>query len=232
MNVCEQYEKIAQWFDKNRSRELFEKPYLDLAISHLKAGAKVLDLGCGMGDPIAKYFLDQGFVITGVDGCRSLIELAKSRLPNATFIVQDMRTISFRDKFDCVIAWHSFFHLQASDQKKMFQIFKNHIKPGGVLVFTSGPKAGEIWSDNGGENLYHASLAQAEYKELLEKHNFKVITHTTNDKKCGGATVWIAKHEKHTTPDMGSLIKIIKEKTLVIPPAVEALNIKSKASQK
>lgn len=31
-NVYKDYEKIADWFDSHRSRELFEKPWLDKEI--------------------------------------------------------------------------------------------------------------------------------------------------------------------------------------------------------
>ena len=103
--VYESYEKIAEWYDKHRSRDLFEKPYLDIAISHLKPGAKVLDLGCGMGEPITKYFIDNGFLITGIDGSQKQIDLAKSRFPESVFIVKDMRNIVLGEKFDCIIAW-------------------------------------------------------------------------------------------------------------------------------
>ena len=47
--VYKSYEKIVNWFDEHRSRKLFEKPYLDMIISYLKPGSKILDLGCGMG---------------------------------------------------------------------------------------------------------------------------------------------------------------------------------------
>ncbi len=57
MKVYKSYDKMFKWFDATRSRELFEKPYLDLAISYLKPNAKILDLGCGMGEPIGKYFI-------------------------------------------------------------------------------------------------------------------------------------------------------------------------------
>src|SRR5690242_20023788 len=97
-SVCESYEKIAGWFDKHRSRELFEKPYLDMIISYLKPGNKILDLGCGMGEPIAEYFVSKGFHVTGVDGSVKMITLAKSRLPQAEFLVGDMRTIELNEK--------------------------------------------------------------------------------------------------------------------------------------
>lgn len=192
-NVYESYEKIADWFDEHRSRTLFEKPYLDLAIEYLKPHAKILDLGCGMGEPIAKYFADKGYQLTGIDGSQKMIDMATVRVPNATFIVGDMRECALGEKFDCVIAWHSFFHLSPDDQRAMFKIFENHMNPGGVLLFTSGPDAAEVWSDNGGENLYHASLSTAEYKELLAVHHFQVVKHALEDEQCGDATVWVAR---------------------------------------
>ena len=192
-NVYKDYEKIADWFDKHRSRDLFEKSYLDKAISYLKPGATILDLGCGMGEPIAQYFIEQGFDLLGIDGSQKLIALAKKRFPSTQFLVEDMRNIDLKKKFDCVIAWHSLFHLLQDNQRKMFQIFANHVNQSGILLFTSGPDAGEVWGDNGGENLYHASLSADEYKELLEQHGFQLLIHNVEDVDCGGATVWMAR---------------------------------------
>ncbi len=193
--VYESYEKIADWFDENRSRDLFEKPYLDKAMAHLKPDAKILDLGCGMGEPIAGYFIDQGFELTGVDGSQKMIHLAKNRFPDSLFIVADMRGLHLTQKYDCIIAWHSFFHLSQDDQRAMFKVFEEHINPGGILLFTSGPDAGEVWGNNGGEDLYHASLSTAEYQSLLKQHHFEVMIHRIEDEACGDATIWMARYE-------------------------------------
>ena len=192
-NAYMDYEKIADWFDKHRSRKFFEKSYFDKVISYLKPDAKILDLGCGMGEPLASYFIMQGFQLVGVDGSSKLISLAQKRFPSATWMVEDMRQIKLLQKFDCVIAWHSFFHLPAEDQRKMFSVFADHLNNNGMLLFTSGHEAGELWSNNGGENLYHASLSTDEYTSLLEQHNFEVLIHNIQDKDCGGATVWMAR---------------------------------------
>lgn len=193
-NVYESYEKIVNWFDEHRCRDLFEEPYLRLLIDNIQPAAKILDLGCGMGEPIGKYFIDKNYYLTGIDGSQKMIDMAKSRFPNTEFLVGDMRNCHLGKKFDAVIAWHSLFHLPQDDQRRMFSIFEEHILLNGVLLFTSGSNAGEIWSDNGGENLYHSSLSIEEYKKLLSEHNFEIIKHMVNDKNCGGATVWAAKY--------------------------------------
>lgn len=182
------------WYDKHRSRELFEKPYLDKVISLIKPNGSILDLGCGTGQPIAEYFIHNGFTVTGVDGSESLIAKAKASCPDLLAIHEDMRKINLSQKFDCIIAWHSYFHLTQDDQRAMFKVFEEHINPGGFLVFTSGPTEGEVWSDNGGEMLYHASLSIEEYQSLLSQHHFEIICHKIEDPKCGEATVWVAKY--------------------------------------
>ena len=161
-------------------------------INYLPSRAKILDLGCGMGEPIAQYFIEQGFNLVGVDGSEKLITLAQNRFPSATWIVEDMRNINLLLKFDCIIAWHSCIHLSADDQRKMFQIFADHLNPNGMLLFTSGHEAGEVWSNNGGENLYHASLSVDESKSLLAQYNFKVLMYNVEDPNCGDATVCMA----------------------------------------
>ena len=193
-SVLNVYDKISQWFIDSRSRDLFEKTWLDKVIMRLPPKSDILDLGCGMGEPIAKYFIDKDFVVTGVDGCSKLIEFAQHHLENGTFLLHDMRELSLGRKFDFIIAWNSFFHLNVDDQIRMFRVFENHLRHSGLLMFTTGPKAGEFWSDNGGENLYHASLNPDEYKLLLKKHGFNLIDYQINDHNCNDHTVWFAKY--------------------------------------
>ena len=191
--VYNSYQKIVQWFDEHRFKGLMERPYLNLIRAHIPPQGTILDLGCGTGEPIAKFFTDQGYIITGVDGSRGMIELCQRRFPQANWLVADMRELHLHQQFDVILAWHSLFHLNHDDQRAMFQTFQSHIKPGGILAFTSGFEHGEEWSDNGGQNLYHASLASEEYQNLLEKHNFNVICHNQEDPACGDATVWVAR---------------------------------------
>jgi 2-polyprenyl-3-methyl-5-hydroxy-6-metoxy-1,4-benzoquinol methylase len=193
-NVYKVYNKIATWFSENRYTGLMEKAYLDDVIDKAGAQASVLDLGCGTGDPILKYLLSRGLNVTGVDASSQMLEIARTSFLSTKFILQDMRQLALNTKFDVIIAWHSFFHLPAADQPAMFEIFAKHLNPKGILLFTSGTEHGEAWGMNGGENLFHASLASKEYEDLLQKNNFKVLKHVISDPDCGGATVWMAEY--------------------------------------
>jgi hypothetical protein len=74
----------------------------------------------------------------------------------------------------------------------MFPIFRAHVAPRGVLLFTSGPEHGEAIGNLYGEPLYHASLAADEYRCLLGRNGFDVVQHVVEDPACGGHTVWLA----------------------------------------
>lgn len=194
-NVYQVYNKIASWYAENQYTGLMEKKYLDAVLKHLPAGADILDLGCGNGKPIMDYLLSQNMAVLGVDASVEMLNMAKANCPGARFLLRDMRNLHLAEKFDCIIAWHSFFHLPADDQPNMFSIFRQHLKPNGILLFTSGTERGEAWGMNGGENLFHASLAADEYHSLLGLNKFVVLQHQINDPECGGANVWMAQYQ-------------------------------------
>nr|WP_238584650.1 class I SAM-dependent methyltransferase [Legionella worsleiensis] len=190
--VYEVYDEIINWFDDARNKSLMESEYLHLIVNTIPPKGNILDLGCGTGEPIAQFFIEKGFKVTGIDGSQKMIERCKKRFPSERWIRSDMRNINLHQQFDAILAWHSFFHLDHDSQRNMFKIFSSHIKPGGVLAFTSGDEEGEVWSDNGGHQLYHASLATKEYNRLLESFSFKVLIHKVRDPECGEATIWVA----------------------------------------
>jgi SAM-dependent methyltransferase len=194
-NVYQVYNKIGQWFAENRYADAVEETYLKELLQNLPADAKVLDLGCGNGKPILAYFVNRNINVLGIDASEQMLEMAKANFPATRFMLKDMRELDLDEKFDAVIAWHSFFHLPADDQPGMFGIFKQHLNPNGILLFTSGTERGEAWGLNGGENLFHASLDTAEYQALLQSNQFEVLKHKINDPDCGGANVWVAQYK-------------------------------------
>ena len=193
-NVFKVYDIVGDWFFENRSQSLMEKDHLDSLISKLPVNARILDLGCGTGKPIYEYLIHEKFKVVGVDASEKMIGIAKKNFPSGEFYVQDMRELALNQKFDAIIAWHSFFHLQQPDQIEMFSKFKELLFPNGMLLLTTGTEKTEVWSEINGKQLYHSSLSTEDYNELLKKNNFELINYTANDVHCGGATVWLAKY--------------------------------------
>lgn len=194
------YERHAASYDADRGRALFERGWLERFRGTMAPGASVLDIGCGSGEPMARYLIEHGHAVTGVDGAPSLIRICGERFPDHTWIVEDMRRLDLGVQFGGILAWDSFFHLTAQDQRAMFAVFRAHAAPGAALMFTSGPAQGEAIGTYGGEPLYHASLDTEEYAALLAAHGFEVLTHVVEDATCGGHTVWLARqgHQGNT----------------------------------
>ena len=195
-DVWKLYETHARAFDRDRGRSLMERAYLEEIVATLKPNARVMDLGCGAGDPIARFFIERGFDLTGVDAAPAMIAISKERFPDAKWVVADMRGLVLPPRFDAVIAWDSFFHLSRDEQRAMFAVFAKHVTPGGVLLFTSGPSDGEVSGHLYGNELYHASLAPDEYRTLLAAAGFEVLRYREEDPECGGHTVWFAQAVK------------------------------------
>ena len=187
------YRRHASAWTALRGKALLERVWLDRFTDLLRESASVLDIGCGPGEPIARHLIDNGYQVTGVDSSPEMIALFRSRLPGVQTEIRDMRLLDMGRQFGGLIAWDSFFHLSPDDQRLMFSIFRDHAEPGAPLLFTSGPAFGEAIGTLEGEPLYHASLDPDEYRLLLDRHDFDLVSHAAEDPDCGGHTVWLAR---------------------------------------
>jgi hypothetical protein len=126
-----------------------------------------------------------------------LIALARQRMPEQEWIVADMRRLAIDRRFDGILAWDSYFHLAPEAQRAMLAVFAAHAGDHAVLLFNTGPEHGESASTFTfkDEELYHASLAPAEYRALLERHGFDVVRHVANDVRSGGRTAWLCRRK-------------------------------------
>jgi len=195
-DVISIYDREGPDWAQTRDRRLIERPWLDRALAvapHPKGRKRVLDLGCGAGRPIAEYLLDRGCIVTGVDASRPMIELFARVVPRAIALHADMRGLKLSETFDLLIAWDSFFHLSPGDQRGMFRTFADLAAPGGALLFTSGPAAGEPIGTIGETALYHASLDPEEYRALLDDAGFDELGYWPEDPDCAGHTIWLAR---------------------------------------
>lgn len=187
------YDRHARGWDRDRGRQLIEKAWLDRFLALLPAGGSILDIGCGSAEPIGRYCIEAGYELTGVDSSPAMIDMCRSRFPDRSWQVVDMRTLALGRRFDGILAWDSYFHLRQADQRDMFPIFRQHAAPGAALMLTSGPRQGEAIGVYRGEPLYHASLDPTEYRLLLEQQGFAIVSHALEDAGCGGHTVWLAR---------------------------------------
>lgn len=195
-HIVELYQKHAREWIELRGKMLSEKVWLDRFLALLPSSVSILDLGCGSAQPIAAYFIAQGYQVTGVDASEYMIEMARQSFPEHVWVQQDFREYRSGQKFQGILAWDSFFHLTQDDQRKMFKRFAEYAQSGTALMFSSGPEHGEAIGELGGEPLYHASLSAEEYQTLLQDNGFKLIKMIAEDVECTGHKVWLAQYCK------------------------------------
>ncbi|MDP1627781.1 trans-aconitate 2-methyltransferase [Parvibaculum sp.] len=186
------YEAHAAAWDRERSRVLFEKPWLDRLLAFGVAGDCVLDVGCGAGEPVAGYLVARGRRVYGVDFSAPMIGMARARFPGERWMLGDMRALDLGETFAGVVAWDSFFHLTAEEQRATLPRLCAHVAPGGALLATVGPAEGEAIGAVDGAAVYHASLSIAEYERLLNAAGMRLVAFTPDDPDCAGHSVLLA----------------------------------------
>ena len=104
----------------------------------LAPGARVLDLGCGNGVPVARA-LAARHAVTGVDLSPVQVERARALVPRARFVCADMATVEFdAATFDAVTAFFSVFNLPLDEQPRLFERVARWLVPGGVMLAIVG----------------------------------------------------------------------------------------------
>lgn len=189
------YDRLADDWDRLRDRTLAERPWLDRMLSHAP-GRRVLDLGCGSGLPVARYLVERGRLVTGLDAAPAMLDRFRANVPKAEAVAGDLRDFALGRPFDALLAWDSLFHLSPTDQRRELAQVAAHAAPGAALLFTSGPDAGETVGRLGDAALYHASLSPRDYRGLLIALGFTPVAFVPQDATCGGRSVWLARFRR------------------------------------
>lgn len=107
---------------------------------NLKGNERILDLACGYGRH-SLSFARKGFEVVGIDITRDYIEDAIKTARNyslpATFLLSDIREVTFSQDFDVVLnlADGAIGYLENDmENLKIFDVISNALKPGGVHV--------------------------------------------------------------------------------------------------
>jgi SAM-dependent methyltransferase len=145
--VAEGYDQIAEAYLDRFGDSAVRQFWLDELIAILPAGARVLDLGCGAGLPVARDLRRGGFDVTGVDGSTRQIELARRNVPGAKFIQADMTSAEFAPaSFHAVAAFYSITHVPRDQHLGLFRRIANWLQPGGVLLASLGAESAADWT--------------------------------------------------------------------------------------
>ncbi len=131
--VARRYDVVSETFSDSRKEPWSE---LDHLFDDLRAGDRVLDIGCGNGRSCERMVPGVDYV--GVDNSDRLIKIAKKSYPDRDFMVADALNLPFPDRdFDRVYAIGLIHHIP-SERKRMDLLheIRRVLKPGGTVALT------------------------------------------------------------------------------------------------
>ncbi|NNM43420.1 MAG: methyltransferase domain-containing protein [Chlamydiae bacterium] len=163
---------------------------------NIQKGARVLELGCGIGIASQMYASEvgkDGFVLA-TDISEQQLQVARTLLPKEGISNLEFRQLSafeidgLNEQFDVVCARFLLVHLQ--DHQKVIQKVKKIIKPGGKLIIEDITGNQTFYSSphtEGMDILHHLDRLQCEVQQsddeyltslpaLLEKEGFRVVS--------------------------------------------------------
>ena len=192
------YDRIAeQWYANFRGQKYVERTlgYVDKILENLPAQSKVLDLGCGTGNPIAKHIIKRGFRVVGVDQSKELLEIAKIVAPFAELIHADMCEIEFAEKFAAVVAWDSVFHVERKYHSAIYRKLSDALEIGGRLLMSVGGSDTGNFDDSENEGFtsemfghifFYSGYAPKVARKLLEDAGFEIEVWENEDPSSRG----------------------------------------------
>lgn len=149
--VASEKVKVRDYFDQNAGvydvkhgvslpgqRHNFARYYEPFLRQAIVPGARVLELGCGTGI-YSRWLLDQGCTVVGMDIAGKILEKARRRCPEATFVVGDCETPAAylpeelaADGFDAILGVNTFCYYP--NKVEALSRYKELLRPKGKIV--------------------------------------------------------------------------------------------------
>ena len=159
-NTINYYNKNTKEFIQNTIAVDFTTTQ-NLFLSKLNKNSHILDFGCGSGRD-TKYFLDQGYQVTAIDGS---IELCKFASEYSGLLVKHMlfQDLNEQETYDGIWACSSILHLPYTDLVNTFHRMTAALKNNGI-IYTSF-KYGTFEGERNGR--YFTDMTEDKFSKLL-----------------------------------------------------------------
>jgi len=182
------YDAIAARWDEAR-RGFFgrERAYLDALLADLAPGARVLDLGCGTGRPMAEAVLARGHRVDGIDQSAGLLAIARRRLPQGTWRRGRLEALALEATYDAAICWDALFHVARTGHQAILARVARHLRAGGRLMLTVGGSESPPFVDTMfDEPFFYDSHPPARMMAMLDELGFAPLVAEFMNEPTGG----------------------------------------------
>jgi cyclopropane fatty-acyl-phospholipid synthase-like methyltransferase len=147
----------------------------DLA-ARLDAGDRVLELGCGAGEPCTRLLAER-FSVIGVDVSAEQLRRARANAPTADFIQADFTELEFPDaSFDAVAAFYALNHVPRDQLSSLFADVHSWLAPGGLFLASLGISDTEAWTGKWlATTMFFSSYPPETNRSLLRAAGFELL---------------------------------------------------------
>jgi SAM-dependent methyltransferase len=173
--VADGYDACAN--DYNDARSADDAGVLDQLLLHLTPGARVLDLGCGAGVPIARALVGYGCDVVGADLSAGQLALARVQVPGASFVQADMRSCAFAPgSLDAIVSFYAIFHVPRREQEALFGRIASWLRPGGHLLVSVGRTDNDDYTEQFfGVEMFWSHFDAARYRAMVATSGFTLL---------------------------------------------------------
>lgn len=189
--VATGYDRIAEAYLNWTSGSPVRRHWINVILSLLPPNARILDLGCGAGLPVALHLADAGHGVVGVDGSERQVALARDNVPGATFMAADMTRVEFEAaSFDAVVAFYSITHVPRTEHLVLLKRIRRWLKPGGFFAGSLGHGDCPGWSGEWlGAPMFFSHFDAATNHALVEEAGLRIETAEVMGEEEHGTTV-------------------------------------------
>ena len=149
--------------------------YVEQLSALLDAGARVLELGCGAGEPCTRILAER-FDVTGVDISAEQLGRARARIPNARFVHADLTTLELDpESYDAVVAIYVLNHVPRELLPGLLDRVAASLVPGGLFLASFGAGDTPAWTGDWlGTTMFFSSWDAPTNRRLLLEAGFQL----------------------------------------------------------
>ncbi len=176
------WDNLAEKYDgRTTSLKAFSDTFTTY-IGKLPEKGKVLDLGCGTGLPYARYLVESGFDVLGVDLSEEMVKVASKNVPEAKFVQLSMNEITYRDEFDGVVSSFSMLLLPPDLFRETASRIYSALVEGGHLYLSLNEPANisddpdsEVYVDIMGQDMYSRAYTVEEIEGYFQPLGLSLV---------------------------------------------------------
>ncbi len=172
------YDLVSRAYRADDAEDGVYREWLDLLEQRIEPGAKILDLGCGCGVPVARR-LARRYAVTGVDISPVQVARARELVPAAMFLCADMTSLQLPDaSFTAVVCLYTLIHLPLEEQPGLLRSVRRWLRPGGLFMATVGHRAWtgleRNWLGVDGGDMWWSHADSETYRNWIIQTGFKI----------------------------------------------------------